>query len=271
MRSSRPSRRALLGVAGLAVAGPLAACDRGTPAPPSPTSSAPPAPSASAPPPSASVAPRPSPSRAAQAAPAPGPDITHGPRTRDAVALTFHGDGPDEIVRGVLAALARADARVTVLAIGRWLAAEPRLAGMIRDGGHELGNHTWSHQPMTHLGPGQVRTEVDRAATELVRLTGSPGRWFRPSGTPHSTPAVRAAATAAGYGACLGYDVDPLDYTDPGPAAIRRATAGAVRHGSVVSLHLGHPGTLTALPGVLRDLHDRGLAPVTASELLLNG
>jgi peptidoglycan/xylan/chitin deacetylase (PgdA/CDA1 family) len=187
------------------------------------------------------------------------------------VALTFHGDGPVEIVRGVLRDLARADAHVTVLGIGRWLAASPDVARMIRDAGHELGNHTWSHQTMPRLSAAAVREEVDRAAAELVKLTGSPGRWFRPSGTPHSTRAIRAAAVAAGYGACLGYDVDPLDYTDPGPAAITRRLATSVRPGSIVSLHLGHPGTLTALPTVLSHLHDRGLAPVTASALLLNG
>jgi hypothetical protein len=32
-------------------------------------------------------------------------------------------------------------------------------------------------------------------------------------------------------------------------------------------MHLGHPGTLAALPGVLDDLGHRGLAPVTASAL----
>ena len=74
---------------------------------------------------------------------------------------------------------------------------------------------------------------------------------------------------AAGYGACLGYDVDPLDYTDPGPAAIVRSLARSVQPGSIVSLHLGHPGTLAALPAVLAHLHDRGLTPVTASDLLI--
>jgi peptidoglycan/xylan/chitin deacetylase (PgdA/CDA1 family) len=187
------------------------------------------------------------------------------------VALTFHGDGPTSIVRDMVAALRKAQAQVTVLAIGRWLAAQPDVAAMIRDAGHELGNHTWSHQTMPRLSAAAVREEVDRAAAELVKLTGSPGRWFRPSGTPHSTRAIRAAATAAGYGACLGYDVDPLDYTDPGPAAITRRLAASVRPGSIVSLHLGHPGTLAALPAVLAHLHDRGLAPVTASALLLNG
>jgi peptidoglycan/xylan/chitin deacetylase (PgdA/CDA1 family) len=210
----------------------------------------------------------PTPTPTPTARPAAGPDITHGPRTGHAVALTFHGDGPETVVRQVVAALHRADASVTVLAVGRWLASAPDVARMLRDAGHELGNHTWSHLPMPRLPAARIRTEVDRAAAELETLTGSAGRWFRPSGTPRSTRDIRAAAVAAGYGACLGYDVDPLDYTDPGPDAIVGSLARQVRPGSIVSLHLGHPGTVAALPAVLTHLHDRGLAPVTASELL---
>jgi peptidoglycan/xylan/chitin deacetylase (PgdA/CDA1 family) len=247
---ARPSRRALLGVAGLSAAGgALGGCAAGSSANPSGGS-----PGVSSGRPGTS--------------PAAGPDVTHGPRTRPAVALTFHGDGPVSIVRATLGALHAARAQVTVLAIGRWLAGQPELARMIRDAGHELGNHTWSHLTMPRLPAATVRDEVDRAAAELDRLTGGPGRWFRPSGTPRSTPAVRAAAVAAGYGACLGYDVDPLDYTDPGPEAIVRSLARQLRPGSVVSLHLGHAGTVAALPAVLAHLHDRGLAPVSATELL---
>lgn len=196
--------------------------------------------------------------------------MTHATSGRPQVALTFHGAGNVTILRRMLAGLADAGAHVTVLAIGSWLASEPQVARLVLDGGHDLGNHTWSHRTMPRLAPADVRTEVDRAAAELRRLTGTPGRWFRPSGTPHSTPAIRAAAAAAGYGACLGYDVDPLDYTDPGPDAIIRSFAASVRAGSIVSLHLGHPGTLAALPRLLSTLHDRGLTAVTATHLLGN-
>ena len=202
------------------------------------------------------------------ARPVAGPDIAHGPRDRQAVALTFHGAGDPAIVRDMLATVGRAGARLTVLAIGQWLAGDPALAGMIRDGGHDLGNHTWSHRTMPGLSAAQTRDEVDRAAQELTRLTGSAGRWFRPSGTPASTAAIRAAAVAAGYGACLAYDVDPMDYADPGPDAVVARFTAAVRPGSIVSLHLGHPGTLQAIPRLLTVLRSRGLAAVTVTDLL---
>jgi peptidoglycan/xylan/chitin deacetylase (PgdA/CDA1 family) len=184
------------------------------------------------------------------------------------VALTFHGAGDAAILRRMLAVLAEAGAHVTVLAIGQWLAAEPALAKEILDGGHDLGNHTWSHLTMPRLGAAQASAEIERAAAQLRTLTGSPGRWFRPSGTPSSTPVIRAAAVEAGYGACLAYDVDPLDYTDPGASRIVSNVAAAVRAGSIVSLHLGHPETLAAMPQILDGLRRKGLTSVTATTLL---
>ena len=121
---------------------------------------------------------------------------------------------------------------------------------------------------MPRLPVARIAPEIDRAAAELRTLTGSVGRWFRPSGTPVSTPAIRAAAVTAGYGACLGYDVDPLDYTDPGAATIERNVAAAVRPGSIVSLHLGHQETLAAMPHILDTLKAKGLRAVTATTLL---
>jgi peptidoglycan/xylan/chitin deacetylase (PgdA/CDA1 family) len=184
------------------------------------------------------------------------------------VALTFHGAGDPALCRRVLAAAADARARLTVLAVGTWLQQNPALAAAVLDGGHDLGNHTWSHLPMRRLSAGQAAEEVRRGADLLVRLTGDRGRWFRPSGTPRSTATIRAAARRSGYPRCLAYDVDPLDYTDPGADVVTARVLRAVRPGSIVSLHLGHPGTAAALPAVLDGLARRGLGAVSASTLL---
>ncbi len=195
-------------------------------------------------------------------------DVAHGSRTGDAVALTFHGAGAGAVTRQVLAALAAAHAQVTVFAVGSWLDAEPDLARLVLDAGHELGNHTYHHLPMRTLGATEADAEVERAAAVLTRLTGDHGAWFRPSGTPSSTPTIRAAARRSGYPVCVSYDVDSLDWTDPGARAVVTTVLSHVRPGSIVSLHLGHSGTAAALPGLLVGLGRLGLRPVTVTELL---
>ncbi|WP_035841610.1 polysaccharide deacetylase family protein [Kitasatospora azatica] len=194
--------------------------------------------------------------------------ISSGPVGSPRVALTFHGQGDADLATALLREAESAGARITVLAVGAWLDDQPRTARRILDGGHELGNHTMHHLDISALPADRALAEITDCADRLTRLTGSPGRWFRPSQAKDCTPMVAAQARLAGYGHCLGYGLDSLDSTDPGPEAVTRTVLDAVRPGSVVSLHLGHPGTVTALPAILDGLRARSLQPVTMSELL---
>ncbi|OEJ24932.1 polysaccharide deacetylase [Streptomyces agglomeratus] len=256
--------RAGAGAAGAAAAGTLATgCEAGPGSPaPAPSAGAPSGPAATARP----AAPR----------PAPGPhrfaglpvQITHGPRDRPRVALTFHGQGDPATARAVLAEAERRGARLTVLAVGSWLDAHPRLARRILDGGHDLGNHTQRHLAISAMGEREAYAEISGCADRLRRLTGSIGTWFRPSRAQYATPLVQRLARRAGYPHVLSYDVDPLDFTSPGAPAVTRRIAGEVRNGSVVSLHFGYADTVAALPALLDELDRRGLRAVTTTELL---
>ncbi|MFE7389476.1 polysaccharide deacetylase family protein [Streptomyces sp. NPDC057582] len=194
--------------------------------------------------------------------------IDHGPRHRARVALTFHGQGDPAIARTVLAEAERAHARITVLAVGSWLDEHPDMARRILDGGHDLGNHTQHHADISAMGESEAYAEITGCAQRLRRLTGSIGTWFRPSRTQHATPLVQRLAHRAGYPHVLSYDVDSLDFTSPGAAAVTRKVAGEIRNGSVVSLHFGYADTVAALPVLLAEIDRRGLRAVTTTELL---
>ncbi|SFW85763.1 polysaccharide deacetylase family protein [Amycolatopsis australiensis] len=251
------TRRSLFGFALGAAA--LTACSAPEPAPtPTPGSASRPTGTAAT---TSSAAP-------ADTAPSgPATEVSRSDSGRPQVALTFHGAGDPRVTREVLDIVHQHGARITVLAVGTWLAAHPDAARMVRDGGHELGNHTWSHPALSGYAADPMYAEIQRCRDKLVELTGSPGGFFRQSQGQHATERELAEAGRAGYSKVLSYDVDSLDWQDPGPAAIRAAVAKA-KAGSVVSMHLGHPGTVAALPGILTDLAGRGLTPVTASELL---
>ncbi|MFF4788709.1 MULTISPECIES: polysaccharide deacetylase family protein [unclassified Streptomyces] len=262
VRVTTTDRRGVLRAgAGLVAGGALAAGCSSTGAAPSATASS--ASSAESPPagtPQAAPAPRPFPRQPAQ--------ITHGPRDRPRVALTFHGQGDPGIARSLLTEAEKHGARLTVLAVGTWLDQYPQLARRILDGGHDLGNHTQRHVAVNAMAEADARAEITGCADRLRRLTGSIGTWFRPSRAPTASPLVQRLARAAGYPHVLSYDVDSLDYTRPGAPAVTRKVLAEVRNGSVVSLHFGYPDTVTALPDVLTELDRRGLHAVTTTELL---
>lgn len=254
------SRRALLGLAAAAAAS-TAACGRAgravtrstrastTPAIATPTTA--------------------KPAGSSRPAPANGPAVeyAHGPRTRDEVALTFHGAGDPAIARELLAIFAAHGAKVTVLGVGTWVAANPEIARQIVAAGHDLGNHTYRHLDIDRLPVEAARAEIVRCRDALIRAVGSGGRYFRPSQAQTATASVRRLAGAAGYPVSLSYDVDSLDYTDPGAQVVQQRVRAA-RPGSIVSMHFGHRDTVLAMPHILADLAARGLRPVNSTTLL---
>jgi len=198
--------------------------------------------------------------------------VSAGPRDRPQVALTFHVNGDDGLVRQLLDVLRSHHVPITAFMVGNWLDANDQLGQRFVADGHEIANHTYTHPTFPTLEQPAMTREVGRCHDAIQRLTGSGGSFFRPSGTANGTdapsPVVVDVARAAGYQTVVGYDVDPADYQDPGAAAVTARTLAAVQPGSIVSLHFGHAGTIDALPAILAGLDTRGLTPVTMSALL---
>ena len=195
-------------------------------------------------------------------------EVRHGDRTSGRVALTFHGAGDVALAERLLGLLEKHDVQATVMAVGTWLKAAPQMAHRVTRGGHDLGNHTLHHYAMRDLAPRAALDEVEGCARVLQRTARSRGTWFRASGTQVTTPTIRRAAARAGYGRCVSYDVDGLDWQDPSAGTVVRAVLDGSRGGSIISLHLGHPVTVAALPDILRGLRARSLQPMTLTELL---
>jgi peptidoglycan/xylan/chitin deacetylase (PgdA/CDA1 family) len=188
------------------------------------------------------------------------------------VALTFHTNGDLTLAQQVLDIAKEHRAPITCFVIGSWLDANPAWGAKLRDAGHELANHTYTHPDFTKLSASAMLGEITKCRDALRRHAGDGGRFFRPSGTDDGTvdpgPTVDGAAGQGGYALVAGFDVDPYDYQDPGAAAVTSRTLAAARAGSIISLHFGHPGTVAALPDILDGLSTQGLTPVTLSRLV---
>jgi peptidoglycan/xylan/chitin deacetylase (PgdA/CDA1 family) len=186
--------------------------------------------------------------------------------------VTFHVNGDRGLVVALLDLLAARQTAVTAFMVGSFVDTNADLLSRVVHDGHELANHTYNHLTFADLSTDQMTSEVVRCRDALVQAAGTPGRFFRPSGTTNGMDPPTATELdvigAAGYTAVAGFDVDPSDYADPGSEVVQYRTVAGVQAGSIVSLHAGHQGTLDALPGILDDLDQRGLQPVTLSTLL---
>ncbi|MEU4803961.1 polysaccharide deacetylase family protein [Actinosynnema sp. NPDC023587] len=199
-------------------------------------------------------------------------EIVHRVETDEKVlALTFD-DGPDPAgTRPLLEALAAKGVRGTFYLTGQELAAHPELGEAIADAGHELGNHSYSHERMVFVTPSRVAEEIERT-DERIRATGYSGAiTFRP---PHGKKLVALPHYLAEHGRkTITWDVETDSRSDEVVTAeeLVRRTVEQVRPGSIVLLHgmyAGRTVTRESVGPIIDRLHERGYRFRTVSELL---
>ncbi len=194
--------------------------------------------------------------------------VPHGSRSTNKVAFMFHGDGDRATTDSAIRVLKQQGVTASVFVLGRWLVEQPTVAKALLDAGHELGNHSYSHPDFRRATAAVIKVEIERCRDVLVKQTKSPGIGFLAPEVDQPIRSILGLAASAGYERVIGYDVDPRDWSDPGPETILRIVGSGSRPGSIVQLHLGHPETVQALPKVIAKLRARGLEPTSVTDLL---
>jgi peptidoglycan-N-acetylglucosamine deacetylase len=200
-----------------------------------------------------------------------GEIVPRVPVDQPLVALTFD-DGPTlPYTEEILAVLQERGAKATFFVIGTSLAQQPELGQRILQEGHELGNHSYSHQRMIFKSAEFIRTEIEQTDA-LIRQAGASGEiHFRsPFGKKFLLLPLYLNRVNRKN---IFVSVEPDSY-----ANVAASAAGIVEHvlartqpGSIILLHAETESRGTsrqALPGILDGLQARGYRFVTVSELL---
>lgn len=178
------------------------------------------------------------------------------------VALTFD-DGPrrgttDRLLDG----LKERGARATFFLIGQQIEDNADLVTRMAEEGHQVGNHTWSHQRLDGILPDAAAQEVARTETALEALLGGGDYWLRP---PYGQ-----VAEGADFGVPLvKWCVDPRDWESRDADKVTRAVLDCVTPGSIILLHDIYPTSVDAALRVVDRLQAEGYWFVTVEELLL--
>ncbi|WP_436791229.1 bifunctional polysaccharide deacetylase/glycosyltransferase family 2 protein [Yinghuangia sp. YIM S10712] len=193
------------------------------------------------------------------------------PRT---VALTFD-DGPDPTwTPRILDVLAKHNVNATFFMVGAEAAANPQLVRRVRDAGHEIGSHTYTHADIGALPAWRTDLEMSLTDNALAGAAGIRPRLLRP---PYSSvPAALCGATwdAVRRTAHAGYlivatDLDSKDWARPGAAAIAAASTPQDGRGAVVMFHDGggdRAQTVEGLDLLLTELAKQDYRFTTISE-----
>ena len=198
--------------------------------------------------------------------------VTHGDRSDHRVALTFD-DGPDDpFSLQISRILDDHGAKGTFFEVGKAIDARPEIARALYADGQLVGNHSYHHDYWRWLDPRYP--ELDRTESAFHRQLGVCPAFFRP---PHGqrTPFMLAHVSSKGMHT-VTWDVSAGDWATHDAALVARRILDGVKPGSIILLHDGLDGAVTAdrsvlvaaLPMILDGLRAKGLTPVRLDELL---
>jgi peptidoglycan/xylan/chitin deacetylase (PgdA/CDA1 family) len=190
------------------------------------------------------------------------------------LALTFD-DGPTaQFTAEVLDILRQRQVKATFFVVGEALDRNPALGRQIVAGGHEPGNHSYSHTRLILQPLSFIRQEIERT-DQLTAVAGQAGYegaiHFRP---PNGKKLILLPYYLATTGReTITWTVAPESAPDEAGLIVARVLEQA-RPGSIILLHVMYASraeSRAALPGIIDGLQAKGHRFVTLSELLAAG
>jgi peptidoglycan/xylan/chitin deacetylase (PgdA/CDA1 family) len=184
--------------------------------------------------------------------------------TRREVALTFEVSRAQTAVGAILKTLGAV--RATFFVTGAWARGHADVIRSVLAAGDEvesLGNRPVA---LSRYPPAVVREEL-AAGVAALKADGITPRFLRPVAGQYDAELLQLA-DAAGLRLCL-WDIDGLDWTQPGPDAVAQRVLAAVHPGAIIRLQADDavPDTVPALAAILRGLASDGLRPVTLAQM----
>lgn len=180
-------------------------------------------------------------------------------------ALTFD-DGPwPRYTREILQMLAAADIKATFFMVGQEVRAHSEIAREVRDAGHAIGNHSWSHPSRPRSAVAQVRNTDN----EIKRVLGFAPNLFRPPYGILKNGMARQAMKEKQT--VVMWSADAYDWKRPGAQRIANRIVRQASPGGIALMHDGggnRSQTVAALPIIISTLRARGYRFVTVPELL---
>lgn len=199
-----------------------------------------------------------------------GGDVYRGSGEK-VVALTFD-DGPDETkTDAILDVLARHGVKATFFMIGKNTELYPDVASRVISEGHEVGNHTYSHEFLSGMSVDEIKCEFALASEAIFSASEYKSHFLCPPGGIYDEKVIFAAKSDDLVIAM--WTIDTLDWCHRSASEIANEVLTNVHGGDVILMHdyvWGESHTAEALETIIPALKERGYEFVTLSDMYLN-
>jgi len=181
-------------------------------------------------------------------------------------ALTFDAAWGNEDTQQLIYILAKYNVPATFFIVGEWADKYPESVKALHDAGHDIMNHSDSHPYMTKLTQAQIVQEANACNEKIAAITGVTPTLLRP---PYGDYNDTLVATLREQGMfTIQWDVDSLDWKNPGVEQIQKRVLEKTQPGSIILFHNAAQQTPAALPGIIEGLIQKGYTFAKVQDLI---
>lgn len=190
--------------------------------------------------------------------------IYRGNEKKPMVALMINVSWGTEYVEGLLSVLDEYGVKATFFLDGNWIKRNRDVAISIKNNGHEIGNHAYSHPDMTKISLDKIHDEI--ANTEkLIEDIGAKSHLFAPPAGAYDDRVVKVANE---YNMrTILWTLDTIDWKKPTADQIVNRIVPKLENGALILMHPTE-STVEALPRMIEGAQEKGLTIGTVSEVI---
>lgn len=182
------------------------------------------------------------------------------------ISLTFDSAWGAEDIDSILNTLKNENVKATFFVLGEWAEKYPDVIKRMSSEGHDIANHSDTHPHIASLSYEEIKKEIISANEIIERISGKKNDLFRAPYGEYNDNVIMAAEELGMY--TIQWDVDSLDWKNPGKEAIINRVVEKCKNGSIILMHNGTEQTANALPEMIKKLKEKGFTFVPTSELI---
>jgi peptidoglycan/xylan/chitin deacetylase (PgdA/CDA1 family) len=194
--------------------------------------------------------------------------VPNTPDGQPQVNISFDVQGDPATLYEILDILDAYGVRTTFFMQGEWVQQYPEATQEIARRGHELGNHSWTHQDFKPLSAEVVAQELEDTEALVMELTGQTTKpYFRPPFGSRSETSIKTAYDLGWTTIIWTYGAD--EWREGATAqTIYDNVYGNAAPGALYYTHTDRQIIVDALPRLIEAFQADGYKLVTAGEIL---
>jgi probable sporulation protein (polysaccharide deacetylase family) len=182
------------------------------------------------------------------------------------MAFTCNVDWGGEHIPKMLEIFKENNIKVTFFITGRWAEKNRELLVKIKEEGHEIGNHGYSHKLPTKTNKKENIKEIKRTEEAIYKALSHKTNLFAPPAGDYNKETLEIAENL-GYKVIL-WSVDTIDWKKGSTKDIIIKRVFNKDHKGAILLMHPKEETIKALPHIIKKIKEEGIHICTVSELI---